>query len=121
AANHRVTATAVRAPTDVLLLSLMPHMHLRGKSFRYELRYADGASETLLDIPRYDFNWQTAYRLREPKTLPEGSRVRCVAHYDNSAENVSNPDPESAVRWGDQTWEEMMIGYFDIAWPLADG
>lgn len=116
--NYRVEATSQRAADELLLLSLMPHMHLRGKSFVYEAQYADGSSEVLLNVPRYDFNWQTAYRLTEPKTLPAGTRMHAVAHYDNSEENLANPDPSSEVRWGDQTWEEMMIGYFDIAIPV---
>jgi hypothetical protein len=94
-------------------------MHLRGKSFRYEARYPDGATETLLNVPHFDFNWQTHYRLSEPKTLPAGTRLHCVAHYDNSEDNLNNPDPTKTVRWGDQTWEEMMIGYFDVAFPVS--
>lgn len=97
---------------DVRLLTLTPHMHLRGKSFRYEAEYPDGTREVLLDIPHYDFNWQLRYRLAEPKLLPKGTKLECTAHFDNSAENLANPDPTQAVRWGDQTWEEMMIGYF---------
>ena len=124
AANHKVVSTSPSAPRDMLLLSLMPHMHVRGKSFRYEARYPDGSTETLLNVPRYDFNWQTSYRLQEPKPLPKGTRIHCVAHFDNSTDNLNNPDPTQTVRWGDQTWEEMMIGYFDVAWPVsteADG
>ncbi len=116
--NYLVIANSPRAPVDVLLLALMPHMHVRGKSFRYEARYPDGKSEILLDVPHYDFNWQTAYRLDEPKLLPAGTCVHCVAHYDNSENNLANPAPEKTVRWGDQTWDEMMIGYLDIAVPL---
>ncbi|HET6879425.1 MAG TPA: redoxin domain-containing protein [Pirellulales bacterium] len=97
---------------DVRLMTLTPHMHLRGKSFRYEAEYPDGSREVLLDIPRYDFNWQLRYRLLEPKLMPKGTKLVCTAHFDNSAENLANPDPTQAVRWGDQTWEEMMIGYF---------
>jgi peroxiredoxin len=114
-ANYRVEARSHRAPIEVELLAMMPHMHLRGKSFRYEARYPDGKTEILLDVPRYDFNWQTAYRLADAKPLPAGTRVQCVAHFDNSAENLANPDPTKTVRWGDQTWDEMMIGYMDIA------
>ncbi len=72
----------------------------------------------LLDIPRYDFNWQTNYELTEAKTLPPGTRVHCVAHWDNSDNNLANPDPSARVTWGDQTFEEMMIGFFDVAIPL---
>lgn len=117
AANHRVTARSPPAPLDVKLLAMMPHMHLRGKSFRYEARFPAGSREILLDVPRYDFNWQTAYRLTSPKVLPAGTRVHCTAHFDNSEANLANPDPTKTVRWGDQTWDEMMIGYFDIAIP----
>ncbi|HJT34152.1 MAG TPA: redoxin domain-containing protein [Pirellulales bacterium] len=109
--NHEVHSQH-RFDNDVRLLTLTPHMHLRGKSFRYEADYPDGRSEILLEIPRYDFNWQLRYHLAEPKLLPKGTLLRCTAHFDNSAGNVANPDPTKTVRWGDQTWEEMMIGYF---------
>jgi peroxiredoxin len=105
-------ASHYRFNNDVRLVTLTPHMHLRGKSFRYEAEYPDGTREVLLDIPRYDFNWQLRYRLAEPKLLPKGTKLECTAHFDNSAENLANPGPTKAVRWGDQTWEEMMIGYF---------
>jgi peroxiredoxin len=101
--------------SDMLLLSLFPHMHLRGKSFRYEAHYPDGSIEVLLDVPRYDFNWQNTYELAHPKRMPKGTRLRCIAHYDNSADNLANPNPNRVVFWGDQTWEEMMIGYVDVA------
>ena len=117
--NYKVEANSQKAPAEVQLLAFMPHMHLRGKSFRYEAKRPDGSSETLLDVPQYDFNWQTAYQLAEPVRLPPGSYLHCTAAYDNSADNLNNPDPEKAVRWGDQTWNEMMIGYFDVAIPLS--
>jgi peroxiredoxin/mono/diheme cytochrome c family protein len=97
---------------DALILSFMPHMHLRGKAFRYELKYPDGTIEVLLDIPKYDFNWQNTYELAEPKFVPKGSKLHCVAHFDNSESNLANPDPTRSVGWGEQTWEEMMIGWF---------
>ena len=97
---------------SVKLLSMMPHMHLRGKSFRFEVKYPDGRSEILLDVPHYDFNWQLRYELAEPKLLPRDTLLTCTAHFDNSAANVVNPDPAARVRWGEQTWDEMMIGYF---------
>ena len=115
--NHRVEAQSSTAPTTVEVLSFMPHMHLRGKSFSYEARYPDGRRETLLDVPQYDFNWQTAYQLTEPLALPKGAYLQCVAHFDNSKNNLSNPDPTRTVPWGDQSWDEMMIGYFDVAVP----
>ncbi|MCA9249345.1 MAG: hypothetical protein KDA42_19620, partial [Planctomycetales bacterium] len=120
ARDYQVEAHSIRAPQELLLLGLMPHMHVRGKSFRYELQYADGRSTTLLDVPRYDFNWQTSYRLTTPMPIPAGARIHCVAHFDNSERNLANPDPTKTVRWGDQTWDEMMLGYFDIAVSLDD-
>jgi peroxiredoxin len=117
-ANYNVEAKSGSLPVDVKLLAFMPHMHLRGKSFSYEAVFPGEKTEMLLDVPRYDFNWQTSYRLAEPITLPAGTRMHCVAHFDNSEDNLANPDPTRAVTWGDQTWEEMMIGYFDIAVPV---
>jgi peroxiredoxin len=98
---------------DSHLLSFMPHMHLRGKDFLYTAVYPDGRREVLLSVPAFDFAWQSYYRLAEPKALPKGTRIECVAHFDNSDGNPANPDSKSAVRWGDQTDEEMMIGYID--------
>ncbi len=114
AGNHPVTAR-LRLDRDAELLSLFPHMHLRGTAFRYTALFPDGTAEILLDVPRYDFNWQNAYLLDEPRPLPAGTRFRCVAHFDNSEANLANPDPSQTVRWGDQTWEEMMIGYVNVA------
>jgi peroxiredoxin len=117
AENHKVEAWHTFSK-DSLMLAMFPHMHLRGKSFRYEAQYPDGRSEILLDVPHYDFGWQNTYIFAEPKLMPAGTRLHCVAHFDNSENNLANPDPTDTVRWGDQTWEEMMIGYFDMA--LAD-
>ena len=103
---------------DSLALAFLPHMHLRGKAFRYVARYPSGVTEILLDVPRYDFNWQTTYLLRVPKHLPRGTQLQMIARFDNSAENLSNPDPSATVRWGEQSWEEMMIGYIDLM-PVA--
>lgn len=116
--NHRVDAK-LALPMDCQLLSMFPHMHVRGKSFTYELVHADGRREMMLDIPRYDFSWQNAYMLEKPLNLKSGATIECVAHYDNSTANPSNPDPTSAVTWGDQTWEEMMIGYIDVMLPVG--
>jgi hypothetical protein len=110
--NHEV-ASSWTAPEDVHVNLFMPHMHLRGKDFKYTVVYPDGRSEVVLNVPRYDFNWQLAYRLAEPLALPKGSKIECVAHFDNSANNKFNPDPSKEVKWGPQTWEEMMIGWFD--------
>ncbi len=118
--DYRAEAKSRRMRTDVQLVELNAHMHLRGKAFSYEAVYPDGTTEMLLEIPRYDFNWQTAYRLVEPRPLPKGTRIHCVAHFDNSAANLNNPDPSEEVRWGEQTWDEMLIGYFDIAIPRTN-
>jgi peroxiredoxin/mono/diheme cytochrome c family protein len=112
AENYEITAEYT-FPQDAHLLNFMPHMHLRGKDFTYELLRPGGKAETLLSVPRYDFNWQTLYRGARPIAAPKGSTLRCVAHFDNSAKNPSNPDPKADVYWGDQTWEEMMIGWID--------
>jgi peroxiredoxin/mono/diheme cytochrome c family protein len=116
-ANWRAEATSFASPEGALMLGYSPHMHLRGKSFSYEAIYPDGKREMLLDVPHYDFNWQTFYRLSEPMPLPKRTRIKAVAHFDNSENNLSNPNPKKTVRWGDQTWDEMMIGYFDLAIP----
>jgi peroxiredoxin len=117
ASAHRVEATW-RADADCLLLSLLPHMHARGQAFRYVAEYPDRPPELLLDVPKYDFNWQHRYELAEPKRLPAGTVIRCTAVYDNSADNPANPDPTAEVRYGPQFWDEMFNGYVDIA--LAD-
>lgn len=94
------------------LSSMMPHMHVRGKSAKYIVRYPDGTEEVALWVPDYDFNWQLRYQLAEPILMPAGSTLEAVFTYDNSANNRHNPDPSAEVRWGDQTWEEMMLGYY---------
>jgi len=111
AADHAVTAEMVTT-ADVTLRQMLPHTHLRGKSWEYTATYPDGRSEILLAVPKYDFNWQTDYVFAQPKKLPKGTKIRAVAHYDNSAANKSNPDPKVDVKWGDQTWEEMMFTAF---------
>lgn len=105
---------------DVELLSFLPHMHLRGKDFRYEIRYPDGRTEVLLNVPRYDFDWQFYYYLKEPMQLSAGTAIECLAHFDNSPNNPDNPDPGAEVRWGDQSWEEMMIGFFEVGIPASE-
>lgn len=116
--NFRVEADSPRIPWDSEILSMSPHMHLRGKAFSYEAVLPDGTKRTLLDVPRYDFNWQTEYRLTESIKLPADSRIHAVAHFDNSDGNLNNPNPNVTVHWGDQTWDEMMIGYFLVAIPI---
>lgn len=118
--NQEVTARSSKASRDFTLLSMSPHMHLRGQAFRFELEKPDGSREVLLDVPNYDFNWQTSYQLAEPMTIPAGGRIHCVALFDNSEQNLANPDPARTVYWGDQSWEEMMIGYFDIMVPKEE-
>ncbi len=118
AANHTVKAT-YEVRQDENLLSMSPHMHLRGKSFRYDVRFPDGREETLLNVPNYDFNWQLKYILDEPLTLPKGTQIECTAVFDNSEYNLTNPDPSQPVRWGDQSFEEMMIGFMDTV-PVID-
>jgi len=97
------------------LVDMMPHMHLRGKDFVYTAFYATGESEVLLRVPHYDFSWQLFYYLADQKILPAGTRLHCLAHFDNSPNNPANPDASKVVRWGDQSWDEMMIGFFDVA------
>ena len=111
-ANHLETREST-APFDLYVTSFMPHMHVRGKAFKYEVLFADGHAETLLDIPHYDFNWQLSYDLKQPKFIPKGTRVRVSAVFDNSAQNKANPDPSKLVKWGEQTTDEMMIGYME--------
>jgi len=117
AANHEVRSAGT-LERDVELISLMPHMHLRGKDFTYRVVLPDGKADTLLAVPHYDFGWQSNYRLAKPLQLPKGTRIECTAHFDNSAGNPNNPDPNRLVRWGDQTWEEMMIGFVDYRLPV---
>ncbi len=111
AASHQVEAEATFSD-DVKVWTMHPHMHLRGKDMTFTAIYPDGRREVVLRVPKYDFGWQTDYWLAEPLTLPKGSKLHVTAHFDNSAANRANPDPSASVRWGDQTWEEMMIGYF---------
>lgn len=113
-ADHHRVASQVTLANDVQLLTLMPHMHLRGKDFRYTAVYPDGRREVLLNVPDYDFNWQHRYTFVKPLPLPKDTILECVAHFDNSAANPANPDPAKTVRWGDQTWEEMMIGWYSF-------
>jgi hypothetical protein len=117
ASDYRIEKS-YQCTEDLLLLAMFPHMHLRGKTFRYEAIYPDGTTEILLDVPRFDFDWQDRYVLAEPKFLPAGTSLRCTAHYDNSENNVLNPDPNATVHTGEQSWDEMFNGYFEVT--LAD-
>jgi hypothetical protein len=116
AESFRATA-AHKLEHDIRITTLMPHMHTRGRTFRYEVNIPGGGSEVLLDVPAYDFNWQTTYYLTQPKLIPKGSKLVCTASWDNSADNPSNPDPSKAVKWGEQTNEEMMIGFYIEEFP----
>ena len=120
APDFRVEARGT-LPNDATLLSFFPHMHLRGKNFQYNIIHREKNSsagpseeiETLLDV-HYHFHWQMSYRLAEPRLLKAGTELQAVARYDNSRDNPHNPDPEAAVRWGEQTYDEMMVGFFDV-------
>ncbi|HKV38296.1 MAG TPA: thiol-disulfide isomerase [Blastocatellia bacterium] len=111
--EHQVTG-CYTVGRDVDMLAYFPHMHLRGKSMTYEALFPDGHRQTLIDVPEYNFNWQTLYKLKEPVFLPKGTKVLVTAHFDNSEKNKYNPDPRKAVRFGDPTYDEMMVGYFDF-------
>ena len=114
-AEVRATQTLTK---DTLVTAYTPHMHVRGKDMTYIAHYADGTDETLISVPKYDFNWQITYQLAQPKLLPKGTKVEVIAHFDNSTANKFNPDPSKDVRWGDQTWEEMMIGFYSTVVEL---
>jgi hypothetical protein len=116
AVNHRVTA-AYTFDREVQLISYMPHMHLRGKDMKYEVVFPDGRRQTLLWVPKFDFNWQTVYRLKDAIMIPKGTRIIVTAHFDNSAKNKHNPDPTKVVRWGDPSYDEMMIGWIEYLVP----
>jgi hypothetical protein len=105
----------VEAIEDLKIVSFMPHMHLRGKSMEFRATYPDGKTEVLLSVPHYRFQWQMTYYLTEPKIVPQGTVLTCVAVYDNSANNPFNPDPTKTVIGGAQSWEEMMAGFVDFA------
>jgi len=111
--NHEVTACQT-FPMDAQVITYMPHMHLRGKDMRYDVVYPDGRKETLLWVPKFNFNWQTMYYLKKPVNMPKGTKLIVTAHFDNSEKNRYNPDPKKEVRWGDPTYDEMMIGWMDI-------
>jgi thiol-disulfide isomerase/thioredoxin len=117
--HHKAEAT-LRLPADARLVSLTPHMHWRGKDYRYEIIYPGGRRETILSVPRYDFNWQSYYEFTEPVRLPKGARLHAVAHWDNSRNNPYNPAPEKAVRFGKQTWDEMMVGWVVYVWDRPE-
>lgn len=118
AVNHELKAS-IKLPSNVQVLSFLPHMHLRGKAARYEL-ISSNPPETLLDIPDYDFNWQLNYQLAKPRPLSAGDTIRYTAWYDNSSANPANPDPTQAVKWGPQTFDEMHLGYIEYVVSASD-
>jgi hypothetical protein len=118
--NHQVVSKTTFSK-DVLVYSMFPHMHLRGKDFKFDVIYPDNKRETVLSVPRYDFGWQSNYIFEKPLHLPAGTRIECTAHFDNSAKNPNNPNPNTLVLWGEQTWQEMMIGFADYAYVEASG
>jgi len=113
AADYPLEAVST-LPYDCDLLNMTPHAHLRGKSFEYRILRPDGTSETLLKVPNYDFHWQVTYYLQTPIYLTKGTKIQVIAHYDNSANNPRNPDPTQIVHWGEQTTDEMLMGYFNV-------
>ena len=112
--NYRVDAD-MTVDSDVRVIGFTPHMHLRGKSFEFRATLPDGTREVLLRVPKYDFNWQLTYDLAEERVFPKGTKFEATATFDNSENNRFNPDPKASVRFGDQTWDEMMVGFIDIA------
>jgi len=116
AERHEITAS-VRLPRGIQVLALLPHSHLRGVATRYDLLTADGKEETLLDVPNYDFNWQLPYEYAKPRKIEKGSKLTYTAWYDNSSNNPANPDPSTSVYWGDQTYNEMHLGYIEFIVP----
>ena len=114
--NYQVDAS-FELGHDAKLSALLPHMHLRGKDFQYRLVYPSGETETILRVPHYDFGWQLWYQPVSDIVLPKGTQIAATAHFDNSVNNPHNPDSTKAVKWGDQSWEEMMIGFFDVTFP----
>jgi hypothetical protein len=112
--NYRVDSK-ITLQDDSTLIMMLPHMHLRGKDFEFRITYPDGRKETLLSVPNYSFSWQLSYYLAQPLHMPKGTTIECTAHYDNSPNNPANPDPTKEVRFGEQSWDEMMFGFFDVA------
>lgn len=123
APNYRVEAE-FELGADVQLSGLHPHMHGRGKDFEYRIIYPTGKTETLLRVPHYNWHWQLWYTLASPLVLPKGTKIECTAHFDNSPNNPDNADPTREVGWGDQSWDEMMVGFFNLVFdtrmPVKD-
>ncbi len=111
--DYRVDAS-FEVGTQVELSGLHPHMHGRGKDFLYKLVYPTGESQIILSVPHYNWHWQNWYTLEQPILLPKGTKIECTAHFDNSANNPDNADPKKTVMWGEQSWDEMMVGFFNL-------
>src|SRR5207249_4935332 len=107
----------ITASQPVRIWGLLPHTHVRGRRWQYKLEKPDGTSEIILDVPHYDFNWQTYYLFDKPLEVPAGGKITSMAWYDNSVTNKHNPDPSKDVKWGDQTWEEMQYTGFLYSVP----
>jgi len=118
-ADNIPVASSYVLPADARLLNLMPHMHLRGKDFQYKITRPGESPQLVLSVPAYDFGWQSYYNFAQPLELPKGTRIDCLAHFDNSDKNPYNPNASQLVRWGEQTYEEMMIGYIDLDVPVG--
>jgi hypothetical protein len=118
-AEDYISRASMTFAQPVKLVSIQPHMHYRGKSMEVRAIYPDGRTRILINVPKYDFNWQTTYALREPLLLPAGTRLESVAHFDNSPNNSANPDPSATVKWGDMTTDEMHIAFLELAMPIA--
>ena len=116
--NRTGRAGSAALGVDCELLNVYPHMHLRGKSMVLSAVYPTGEHEEFVRVPHYDFNWQLVYSFSKPRMLPKGTLLKADATFDNSATNPFNPDPKKSVRWGDQSWDEMMVGFFDLAIPV---
>jgi len=117
-ANYKVDAT-FELGTTVTLASVHPHMHGRGKDFEYRIVYPTGETETVLSVPHYNWHWQLWYNLAQPILLPKGTKIECTAHFDNSPNNPDNADPTKEVTWGDQSWDEMMVGFFNLVFDAG--
>jgi hypothetical protein len=116
--NYRVDAS-FDIRREVILASIHPHMHARGKDFEYRIVFPSGETRTILRVPQYNRHWQLWYNLDEPIVLPPGARIECAAHFVKSASNPENPDPTKAVIWGQQSWDQMMVGFFNLVYDHA--
>jgi hypothetical protein len=112
--NYKAEAI-VPITQNMTLLTLFPHLHLRGKAFQFELIYPTGESETLLKVDQWSLNWQLSYKLAKPIELKPGMKIKATGWWDNSANNLANPDPTLNVKWGEQSWDEMLVGFFDVS------